>query len=193
MRKRTEGKEKAFVEQIVSRNENVIDLEMALPAYLDEAPERHAPRMDLVALEPHASSWRVVFWEAKLVTDARARCQGDGPPEVCQQLGSYTKWLDHGDHRELVKIAYTNACKVFVGMHEIALAINPEIRPLGAAIVAVAAGAGVLAIDDKPRLLFDDRAADPSFTKNGHLQKLRRLGHHVQVIGKGDDMRLETA
>ena len=187
------GREKAFVEQIVSRNENVVDLEMALPAYLEEASERRAPRMDLVALEPRDSSWTIVFWEAKLATDPRARCRGDAEPEVCRQLESYTTWLNHDGHRELVTIAYTNACKILVGMHAIGMTVNPDIRPLGEAIRAVASGARALTVDEKPRLLIDDRADDASFTTNGHLQKLRKLGHHVQVIGKDGDMRLEAA
>ena len=186
------GREKAFVEQVVSRNANVVDLEMALPAYLTEAAERRAPRMDLVALEPHESSWKLVFWEAKLVTDGRARCEGDGEPEVCRQIESYTKWLGHGDHRELVKMAYTDACKILFSLHEIAASLNPEIRSLGEAIVLIKSGAA-LTVDERPRLLIDDRTEDASFTKNGHLQKLRDLGHHVQVIGKGDDMLLATA
>jgi hypothetical protein len=68
------GKEKRFVDMIVARNPDTIDLEMALPAH---SKERKAPRMDLVALEPVGDRWQIVFWEAKLVDDARARCRGD--------------------------------------------------------------------------------------------------------------------
>ena len=184
------GREKAFVEQVVSRNENVIDLEMALPAYRDEASQRSAPRMDIVALERDGLSWRIVFWEAKLVKDPRARCRDTGEPEVCRQLKSYTDWLDHGDHREVVKSAYANACRVLVGMHEIAKSFNPDIRPLGEAIAAVGSASAGLTVDDKPRLLIDDRIADASFRTNNHLQKLLDLGHHVQVVEEGGDMRL---
>ena len=184
------GEEKAFVEQVVSRNENVVDLEMALPAY--SPSERTAPRMDLVALEAIGPSWKIVFWEAKLVKDSRARCSGDAEPEVCRQLKSYTTWLAHGQHKEHVTKAYTGACEILVGMHAIAKTLNPGIRPLGEAIVAIASGnAAPLTVDDKPRLLIDDREGDASFSK--HLQKLLDLDHRVQMVEKSGDMRLQTA
>jgi hypothetical protein len=63
--------------------------------------------MDLVALEPVGDRWRIVFWEAKLVDDARARCRGDDVfPKVVEQLAQYTSWLRHADHRDLVAHAY---------------------------------------------------------------------------------------
>lgn len=65
------GKEKKFVDLIVARNPNTIDLEMALPAYSVDPTERRAPRMDLVAIEPVGERWQIVFWEAKLVDDGR--------------------------------------------------------------------------------------------------------------------------
>jgi hypothetical protein len=64
----------------VSRNPDVIDLEMSLPAYSEAPEERRAPRMDLVGIEPIGDRWRVVFWEAKLVGDGRARCLGKTSP-----------------------------------------------------------------------------------------------------------------
>jgi hypothetical protein len=85
--------EKRFVDLIVARNPNTIDLEMALPAYSLVREERIAPRMDLVALEPAGNGWQIVFWEAKLVDDGRARCRGDDvSPKVIAQLGQYTSW-----------------------------------------------------------------------------------------------------
>ena len=186
------GREKAFVEQVVSRNENVVDLEMALPAVADEASRRIAPRMDIVAFERAGSSWRVVFWEAKLVNDPRARCRPPAEPEVCRQLKSYTDWLNYGNHRKIVTTAYANASRVLVGMHGIAKDLNPNIRPLGEAITAVAKGTE-LTIDDKPRLLIDDRIADASFRTNQHLQRLLDLGHRVQMVEKDGDMPLQTA
>ena len=84
------GKEKQFVDLIVARNPDTIELEMALPAYSVDPKERIAPRMDLVALESVGDRWRIVFWEAKLVDDARARCRGDAvPPKVIDQLAQY--------------------------------------------------------------------------------------------------------
>src|SRR5580704_8115681 len=80
------GEEKRFVDLVVSRNPDVIDLEMSLPAYFEAPEERRAPRMDLVGIEPIGDRWRVVFWEAKLVGDGRARCRGKDQPKVIEQL-----------------------------------------------------------------------------------------------------------
>jgi hypothetical protein len=96
------GEEKRFVDLVVSRNPHVIDLEMSLPAYSEAPEERRAPRMDLVGIEPVGDRWRVVFWEAKLVGDGRARCRGKDQPRVIEQLKDYTRNLPgiHHDVRE---------------------------------------------------------------------------------------------
>jgi hypothetical protein len=196
------GAEKQFVDRIVARNPNVVDLEMALPAY---PKKRTAQRMDLVALEKVGNQWRVVFWEAKLVGDERARCEGKDDPRVIQQLQDYTDWLDYNNHGELVASAYQNACRLLKSFHGLAKRVNPsiEIEALGPGIIAAAAsGAPPLLVDDEPRLLIDDRTRDNSFTENGHLNKLRnsKLRHsklrntdlHVQMVQSRDHMTLET-
>jgi hypothetical protein len=189
------GKEKRFVDLIVARNANIIDLEMALPAYSLDPKERKAPRMDLVALEPAGNRWRIVFWEAKLVDDARARCDGnDVSPKVVHQLRQYTAWLQHGDKSELVASAYHEACSLLVRFHELAKSVNPKIEDLGEGIVKAAAGdAPSLLVDDEPRLLIDDRTRNAAFTRNGHLQKLRGAPHniHVQMVSGLHDTVLE--
>lgn len=156
--------------------------------------------MDLVGIEPVGNRWRAVFWEAKLVKDGRARCQGKGEPKVIQQLQDYTDWLDHENHRELVASAYQNACRLLEAFHGLAKRVNPgiEIEALGPGIIAAAAsGAPPLLVDDEPRLLIDDRTRNVTFTKNGHLDKLRNYklrnaGLHVQMVQHLDQMTLET-
>jgi hypothetical protein len=191
------GNEKRFVDLIIARNPDTIDLEMALPAYSLDPKERIAPRMDLVALEPAGDDrWRIVFWEAKLVDDARARCRGDDvSPKVVEQLVQYTSWLCHANHRELVACAYQNACRLLVAFRELAKRVNPGIEELGPGIVAAAAAdAPSLLVDDEPRLLIDNRTGNIAFSQNGHLQKLRGAPHeiHVQMVSGLDDMALET-
>jgi hypothetical protein len=196
------GDEKRFVDLVVARNPNIIDLEMALPAY---SKKPTATRMDLVALEKVDNRWRVVFWEAKLVGDGRARCEGKGNPKVIQQLQYYTDWLDYKNHREFVAAAYQNACRLLVEFHEMAKRINPDtkIKELGEGITAAAASdAPLLDVDDEPRLLIDDRTRNVTFTKNGHLDKLRNsklrnnklrnTDLHVQMVQSPDQMTLET-
>jgi hypothetical protein len=64
--------EKRFVDLVVAHNTNVIDLEMGLPAISEIPGKKRAPRMDLVALEPHEGWWQVVLWEVKRVGDGCA-------------------------------------------------------------------------------------------------------------------------
>jgi hypothetical protein len=188
-------KEKQFVDLVVASNPDTIDIEMALPAYLANPEERRAPRMDLVALEPAGDRWRIVFWEAKLVDDPRLRC-GDknANPKVVDQLEQYTAWLDHDGHCALVAAAYQNACRLLVAFHQLAKGVNTEIEDLGPGIVAVAAeGAPPLLVDRKPRLLIDDSTSSHSFTKNGHLDKLRgKAGLHVQMVHSLNQIALEA-
>ncbi|MGH6794724.1 MAG: hypothetical protein ACREDM_01485 [Methylocella sp.] len=203
------GDEKQFVDQIVARNPNVVDLEMALPAY--DPKEKTAPRMDLVALEPVGDRWRIVFWEVKLAGDSRARCKGDRvwptyvgdehtAPKVLRQLWNYTRWLRHDGHRELVETAYQKACQLLVEFHELAKIVNPQIEELGPGIVAAALlGAPRLRLDDNPRLLIgdlpgEDGIRNSSFVQNGHLKKLcdEPSGIHVQMVSGFGDMALET-
>ena len=188
------GDEKTFVDLIVARNSNAIDLEMALPAYLDDPKARRAPRMDLVALERAGDGWQIVFWEAKLAADGRLRCEGEGLPKVVtQQLKDYKDWLNYADHSRAVASAYQHACRLLVGFHGLAKAINPGLEELGPGIIAVAAAeAPSLRVDADPRLLIDNRKGTGSLEKNGHLKKLRDNGIHVQMVSGLGDMALET-
>ncbi len=190
------GKEKRFVDLVVARNPDTIDLEMALPAYSPDPKERKAPRMGLVALESAGDRWQIVFWEAKLVDDARARCRGDDvSPKVVDQLKQYTRWLGHDNHRELVASAYQNTCCLLVEFRRLAMSVNPRIEELGPGIIAAAAvDAPSLLVDDEPRLLIDDRVGNVAFTQNGHLKKLREkpCGIHVQMVSRLDDMALRA-
>jgi len=64
------GEEKRLVDEFVEKNDNVVDMEMALPAW---AERNVAVRMDLVAIEDGS----VVFWEVKTANDSRIRCKAD--------------------------------------------------------------------------------------------------------------------
>jgi hypothetical protein len=176
------GAEKRFVDLVVGRNPNIIDFEMGLPAYSEV---RTAPRMDLVGLEPVGDKWRIVFWEAKL-----ARSWGE--PRVIRQLTDYTQWLGHGNHRDRVAEAYQRACRLLVDLRAVAKRYRSDIEELGRGIREVAANnASLPSIDDKPRLLIDDRSRNVAFTKNGHLHKLLNAGLHVQMVQGEDQMTLE--
>ncbi len=186
------GKEKPFVDAVVAHNPDIIDLEMALPAFDPE--DRTAPRMDLVALEPDGDRWKIVFWEAKLVGDARMRRQeAEDFPEVHNQLDQYSRWLGQPGHADCVKDAYQRTCRLLVAFHTLAQRINPAIEPLGSGIIAAArTDALPLGLDMKPRLLiYDFEGKDLAFVKNGHLEKLRGpCGIHVQMVTQPSEMKL---
>lgn len=184
--------EKCFVDEVVSRNPNVIDLEMGLPAYLEAKEERRAPRMDLVALEPAGKSWRLVFWEAKRVGDSRLRSRSE--PKVLGQFLKYTRWLSEKGHEELVAQAYQCNCRLLVALHAIAKQHQPGLRELGPGIRFIAANS-TPAIDKKPRLLIDardDKHRYGSFVNNGHLEKLKKQGITIQLVRDDAQMGLES-
>lgn len=191
------GEEKTFVDQVVGSNPDIIDLEMGLPARTD-AEDKTAPRMDLVTLEPAGERWRVVFWEAKLTHDSRVRRRDDSLPHVVGQLDKYADWLSHEAHAKQLAKAYQNTCRLLVSFWGLAQSINREISPLGPGIIAVATeGAPEPEVDPRPRLIFRETGESPveqaSFVVNGHLDKLRRHGLRVQLVGKEDDLSLRAA
>jgi hypothetical protein len=184
------GAEKFFVDELVGRNANAIDLEAGLPADPELWEKKSAPRMDLVSVEPCGSHWRLAFWEAKLVKNSEARCQS-GLPEVVGQLEKYEKWLEK--NRKIVCEAYRRTCADLVQFHGMAKALYPEIGELGNGIVAVAGQeASDLCLDSKPRLIVDDSSKNAAFTQNGHLQKLRDCGVHIHMVRSAPDMALSA-
>jgi hypothetical protein len=90
--------------------------------------------------------------------------------------------------------AYQRTCRLLVHLHAIAKWLRPDIEELGLGIREVAIpDAPPLLIDDKPRLLIDDRTGNVPFTKNGHLEKLRKTyGLHVQMVQDQDQVTLEA-
>lgn len=133
------GVEKSIVDELVAKNDHVVDLEMALPAW---TVPKVAVRMDLVAIE----DGKVVFWEVKTVNDSRIRCRGefeeDKSPHVLKQLSNYHLFLKHGSHVELVEIAYRKTAKILVDLRALAdeNKIGPAL-PLGPSIVAASQAA----------------------------------------------------
>ena len=186
------GPEKRFVDLVVTLNPDVIDLEMGLPAYSMIPKERRAPRIDLVALEPHEGRWRVVLWEAKLVGDGRARCRGNDLPKVVEkQLKPYTDWLSDRGRAKSVAAAYQQNCRLLVDLHAIARRFRPDIEELGPGIRAVgASNATPLSVDIEPRLLIIYDKRNDAFRKHGHFDKLVGAGLHVKMVESLNDVAL---
>jgi len=130
--KKHAGVEKSIVDDLVAQNENVIDLEMAIPAW---AHSKGAVHMDLVAIE-HGT---VVFWEAKTVNDGRIRCKADVLadkfPHVLEQLSHYRIFLEQDWHVEQVERAYRQTAGLLVKLRALADKIGPT-WALGPSIIA---------------------------------------------------------
>jgi hypothetical protein len=173
--------EKQRVDQLVTENPSVIDLEMGLPAW---GEQKTAPRMDLIAIELLGPAPQVVFWEAKLVTDGRIRCRGDfvidEKPEVLKQLAAYRRFLEAPGHADLVAKAYSNAARLMVRLREIADGCA-EKHSLGGEILAAAA-APKLVVDRKPRLVVFNQKNARQTKWEDHARRLKEAGITMTVI-----------
>lgn len=179
--------EKDFVDLFVAREPNTIDLELALPGATRGEQMDTSPRIDIVTLEPANDRWRIAFWEAKRTNDVRIRAKRGETPEVVAQLAQYADWLKLRESRESIIVAYHETCRLLVRLHAIARTLNPAIADLGPGIVATGAqDAEALLIDERPRLLIDNRENDPAFPKR--LERLREppCNFRIDVITEFD-------
>jgi hypothetical protein len=183
--KKYAGEEKKIVDELVEKNDHVIDLEMAIPAWKHSTV---ANRMDLVAIEDGT----VVFWEAKTVNDSRIRCkagfQEDKSPHVLKQLCNYRIFLEQDCHREQVESAYRDTAKILVKLR--ALADENNIGPkleLGPAIIA-ASQADRLTVAPRAALVVVDLLSD-----NKRAWRSWKATHEPKLSGKIPMRVLESA
>jgi hypothetical protein len=176
--------EKKAVDEIVARNDCVIDLEMGLPG----TAERHyAPRMDIVALESRSGGAQIAFWEAKMVADGRLRSQTE--PEVLKQLQEYEHFAreDITSGRHAVRSSYQNVCALLVRLSRMA----GDTHLLGDLVRQVAASKLTLDVDPKPRLVVvKDDARRNEAAWEGHAQKLRAAGVTLKILQHGGSYAL---
>ena len=168
------GDEKRIVDELVALNGQVVDLEMALPAW---ALSKVAVRMDLVAIE----SGRVVFWEVKTVNDSRIRCKAsfeeDKSPEVLKQLSNYRVFLEQPSHIAQVESAYRNTAKLLVKLRALADEISPALA-LAPSIIA-ASQADTLAVELRAALVVVDLPAD-----NKRAWTSWKASHEDKLLGR---------
>lgn len=184
---RYETPEKAEVERVVADNGGVIDLEMGLPAH---GEQRTALRMDLIALEPGANWPRIVFWEAKRVTDARLRASGSKDPEVMTQVTAYRNYLADEVHRQAVIEAYAQTCGLLREFAEWA-AVGGRPLALDPLVQKAAKSPEKLDLDITPRLVIfgtEEQLAAPVWKE--HQGKLSKLSVPILSI-KTDAYRLD--
>lgn len=169
---RWETAEKAEVDRVVADNSGVIDLEMGLPAHGEQASSL---RMDLIALEPTSSGSQIVFWEAKRVTDARLRSNGDEPEVMKKQLNPYKKYLAVEGHRDAVLEAYAATCSLLCDFAQWT-SIKGKPVVLDRLVTAAAKNPSLLSVDPQPRLVIfgtEEQLCEPTW--NRHQEKLANL------------------
>ncbi|NDV24739.1 hypothetical protein [Desulfovibrio sp. JC022] len=79
------GPEAIGVTELLKKNINVVDVEVAIPG--------EKTRVDLVAAQKTDLGHELVFYEAKTIFDSRVRASGEGIPEVIGQMEKYAHAL----------------------------------------------------------------------------------------------------
>jgi hypothetical protein len=171
------GPEKTCLDELIASNSSIIDVEMGLPASGDR---KTAQRMDCVALEREGDGTRIVFWEAKMIDDARLR--SESIPEVLRQLKTYREYLADNDHATCVENAYRALCQLLKEMHGMA-AQFPDRPALDPIVIAASQDGSNLKVDPTPRLVI---FGGEQYKKKGkwefHQQRLQDAGIPCLVL-----------
>lgn len=179
--------EKRFVDDLVSVNSKVLDLEMGLPRW----GTRKAPlRMDLVGLERHGATTRIVFWEVKCIGDSRLRCKvpsDETPlrPEVRQQMDDYRAFLSDEARMHAVETSYRETARLLTQFHDWAIKCGAS-GHLDSCISDIAKPTTVVQVADKARLvIFDDESYSRSAWPK-HEQLLREKDVILHTVKKAE-------
>jgi len=193
------GGEKRFVEHLVARNANVIDLEMGLPGDLNfvscnSSKQANsglsAPRMDLVVVNVADGTPIINFWEAKLANNPELRATlpehgGTRLPHVCEQIEDYTSWLRIEGRLAEVKSAYRNAASISAELAKRARKVSAATKTwsaLAASDPKVNLRAGIIIGNYRPDGSATRFAEADSFVKRGHLKRLRKLKFELRQV-----------
>lgn len=185
------GGEKKFVAEVIGKNPNVFDVEIALTRDADEEEvadgkrEKLADRIDLAALSRTASGLELVFYEAKLFGNKELRASGEAEAPVVRQVKKYESLLE-GHLPEVRESAIRTAENV------LALdGFSPQRKFLAAAIKDAA---GAFSINAQPILVlggFDaDQKKDGSVWSGHHEKLLKALPGRVIAKGGAASIRL---
>ena len=163
------GDEKTGVHNILSANNNILDVEIAFGK--DES-DTGAPRLDFAAIRKSGKEAKVVFFEAKHFNNYNAlRKSGDAKPEVVKQIETYRSKL-HANRDAIIE-SYCRVCSNLRTLHGVA----KRHRERHAMLESVASGAAELTIDEEPVLIvfgFDGDQKDGKHWKP-HREKLQRM------------------
>jgi hypothetical protein len=190
--------EKRLVDDLISANSGVVDLEMGLPASDLPGSRRVAPRMDLVLAQRAGDEpLSICFWEAKCANNPELRTSGDGPARVVGQVDKYVQWMTEGHRISEVQQAYRSTARTQLGLYHLfrggegsareCVRIWQELAGLDAPAVAVRPGIviGNYWPEGHSEMVASGRMSQcaASFAKNGHRTKLQNAGIRVHEVG----------
>ena len=171
------GAEKTGVHNILSANNNVLDVEIAFGK--DES-DAGAPRLDFAAIQNQGEKATLSFFEAKHFNNNALRKGGGAKPEVVKQIATYRCKL-HDNHDAIVK-SYRRVCCDLCSLHGMAER-HPERHAM---LESILSGQWKLDIDPDPVLIvfgFDGDQKDGRHWRV-HRDKLRtELGRKVYFKG----------
>lgn len=167
----------------------MLDCEIAFPGRVsleDGGDDKHAPRVDIAALEVYDDRARLVFWEAKHFTNGELRSD-KGLAPVLRQLRVYKKYLSVS--REPIERNYTKVAENLMSISNMGWK-----RPLSPLIAEVATGRRVLTLGAEPTVGlvifgFDTAQRDHADWK-AHRERLEREVSHLRAAGDAKNIRL---
>ena len=177
------GDEKTGVHEILSANNNILDVEIAFGK--DES-DTGAPRLDFAAIRKSGEEAKVVFFEAKHFNNRNAlRKSGDAKPEVVKQIETYQSKLCA--NRDAIIESY---CRVCCNLRSLRGVDRHSM------LESVVDGSRKLTIDENPVLLvfgFDGDQKDGKHWKC-HREKLKeQLEGRVCFKGKAAGFKSRIA
>lgn len=197
--------EKRFVDDLVSANAGVIDLEMALPASKLPGSAPVAPRMDVVVVQEERGRPSIAFWEAKCANNPELRAKDpenpdrDRVPPVIGQVKKYVSWVSSQDRLDEVTTGYRRTADIFLRLFrhfrgkECSAPCGDLWRLLAKAEApTIVSEPGVVVGSYWPEGYTEEiasgrmRQAADSFRQRGHRAALEAKGIFVHLVGQSD-------
>jgi hypothetical protein len=182
--------EKPGIALILKNNNNIIDVEMGLPANdltedeKEENKQKTAPRMDIVALELHGKGARIVFYEVKCFGNEELR-SSVGNPKVLEQLDRYKGYVSNENRRHQVIAGYRHTCTILDAIAEM------RECPAGKLIQRVSREPDFpLELDPKPRLIVIDFKEEQAAGKDWERHREALRAYEVIMQARPEDVRL---
>lgn len=185
------GLEKMGCHEIAVRNAGVIDCEIAFPGTIsldDGGDDRHAPRIDIAALESYGDQARLVFWEAKHYSNGELRAE-DGLAPVLRQVRIYKKYLS--ENQVAIERSYTRTAENLLSISN--MGWKRKLSPL-IADVATAKRKVTLGAEPAVGLVifgFDSAQRDHAAWRT-HRERLEKEIAHVRFAGDAKNIHLPT-